>query len=188
MRTIVTFGFVLLAITMPASAGEISSVYTSLDLNKCELMESRPNEGGWAAWDCNGHKGMRVRVARSDERYYVSYGPRAEKQTAADQTLAPFNNIYETLEWRVERKGSEWAPFATILRYAWDSSDGRRGEMLVVAKLGAADACQVAHIAANGNPNANKQARRIADTRARTFNCNETQAMRFEPGGALLPN
>ena len=184
MRTIVTFVFALLAITTPASAEQISSVYTSLDLNKCTLTDSRPNEGSWAAWDCKGHKGMRVRVARSDERYYVSYGTLAEKLTAADQTLAPFNNIYSTLEWRVERKGAEWVPFATILRYAWDDSDGRRGEILVVTKLGATDACQMEYIVANGNPNANKQARQIADTRARAFNCNkETQTMRFRPPG-----
>lgn len=184
MRTIVTFVFALLAITMPASAGEISSVYTSLDLNKCELTDSRPNEGGYAAWDCKGHKGMRVSVVTSDDRYYVSYGALAEKLTAADQTLAPFNTIYSTLEWRVERKGAEWAPFATILRYAWDDSDGRRGEILVVTKLGATDACQMEYIVANGNPNANEQARQIADTRARAFICNkETQTMRFSPPG-----
>lgn len=187
MRTIATFVFALLAAMTPASAGQISSLYTSLDLNKCILTDSNPNES-WAAWDCEGYKGMRVRVAEGDLRYFVSYGPRAEKQTAASQTLAPFNNIHTVLEWRVERKGGEWTPFATILRYFWDSSDGRKGQTLVVTKLGAADACQVAHIVANGNPNANEQARQIADARARGFNCNETQTMRFGPGGELLPN
>lgn len=187
MRIIVTFVFALLAIITPARAGQISSLYTSLDLKNCKLTDSNPNEGGWAVWDCKGHQGMRVRVAEGDLRYFVSYGPGAEKQTAAGQTLAPFNNIHTVLEWRVMRKGGEWAPFATILRYFWDS-DGRKGETLVVTKLGAADACQVAHIVANGNPKANEQAREIADSRARTFNCSETQAMRFGPGGALLPN
>ena len=190
MRAIATlvFGLAAVAVTMPASAGRISSLFTSLDLKNCKLTASNPNEGGSAVWDCKGYKGMRVRVAEGDLRYFVSYGPGAEKQTAAGQTLAPFNNIHKTLEWRVERKGAEWAPFATILRYFWDSSDGSKGQTLVVTRLDAGDACHVAHIVANGNPRANQQAREIADTQARAFNCNATQAMRFGPGGELLPN
>ncbi|GBE43260.1 hypothetical protein BMS3Bbin10_01336 [bacterium BMS3Bbin10] len=180
------FSLAAAAITLPAQAGQISSLYTPLDLGKCQLVESNPDEGGSAVWDCKGYKGMRVRVAEGDLRFFVSFGPNAEKQTAASQTLAPFNTIHKTLEWRVERKGGEWVPFATILRYFWDS-DGRKGQTLVVTKLGADDACQVAHIAASGNPRANRQARRIADRQARGYDCRNTQAMRFGPGGERLP-
>jgi hypothetical protein len=182
------FGLAALVQAAPAHAGQISSLYTSLDLEKkCKLVASNPDEGGWAQWSCTGHKGMHVRVAEGDLRFFVSFGPNAGKQTAAGQTLAPFNNIHKTLEWRVERKGKEWVPFATILRYFWDS-DGRKGETLIVTKLGKDDACHVAHIVANGNPKANEQARKAADMRARTFKCGETQTMRFGPGGELLPN
>ena len=133
-----------------AGAGEISSVYTSLELEKsCALVKTLPNEGGGALWDCKGYNGVRVRVAEGDLRFFVSFGENAGKQTAAGQTLAPFNNIHKTLEWRVERVGKAWVPFATILRYFWDS-DGRRGETLVVTKLGPVDSCHVAHIPANG--------------------------------------
>jgi hypothetical protein len=171
---------------IPASAGEVSSIYTSLDLEKkCILVKSIPNEGGGAIWNCKGHKGLRVRVAEGDLRFFVSFGKNADKQTASRQTLAPFNNIHKTLEWRVERIGTAWVPFATILRYFWDS-DGRRGQTLVVTKLGQNDACHIAHIAANGKENANELARRIADKRARAFDCNNTQTMRFGPGGKLL--
>ena len=183
----VFFGLPALAISYPVSAGEISSVYTSLDLEKsCKLMKTFPNEGGGAIWDCKGHKGMRVRVAEGDLRFFVSFGPNADRQTASGQTLAPFNNIHKTLEWRVERKGKEWEAFATILRYFWDS-DGRKGQTLVITKLEANDACQVAHIVADGNQQANVQARQVADTKAKTFDCKKTQAMRFGPGGELLP-
>ena len=190
MRVIaaVFFGISALAMTHRVSAGEISSLYTSLDLEKkCKLVKTFPNEGGGAIWNCKGHKGIRVRVAEGDLRFFVSYGSHADNQTASQQTLAPFNTIHKTLEWRVERKGRDWTAFATILRYFWDS-DGRKGQTLVVTKLGQNDACHVAHIVANGNPHANEQARQIADTRARSFDCKNTQAMRFGPGGELLPN
>lgn len=165
----------MLAVVMAGygpAAAEISSVYTRLDLDKgCRLVASNPNEGGWAEWSCPGYKGMNVRVAEGDLRYFVSYGPNAGKQRAADQTLGPFNTIHHTLEWRLEKKGAEWVPFATILRYFWDSGDGRKGQTLVVTKLDGDDACQVAHIRADGNPNANAEARHAADTQARTFDC-----------------
>lgn len=182
--------FVILTLftIIPANAGEISSLYTSLDLEKtCKLVKTFPDEGGGAIWDCKGHKGMRVRVATGDLRFFVSFGENADSQTASHQTLAPFNNIHKTLEWRVERRGKEWVPFATILRYFWDS-DGRKGQTLIVTKLGKNDACHVAHIRATRNKHANEQARRLADERARSFDCRKTQTMRFGPGGELLPN
>jgi hypothetical protein len=187
-----TFAAVLLALSAlslacPASAGQISSLYTSLDLDKCKLVASNPDEGGSAEFNCKGLNGMRVRVAEGDLRFFVSYGPNAEKQTAANQTLSPFNTIHKTLEWRVERVGSKWVPFATILRYFWDSGDGRKGQTLVVTKLEGDEACHVAHIKAEGNPGANMQARQAADTRARGFKCGQTETMRFGPAGERLP-
>ena len=183
------FALVMAALTMAsqAHAGQISSRYTSLDLDACKLVASNPDEGGWAEWSCKGHKGMAVRVAEGDLRFFVSFGPNAEKQTAASQTLSSFNTINKTLEWRMERKGSEWVPFATILRYFWDS-DGRKGQTLIVTKLGEKDACHVAHIVANGNRHANEQARMAADTRARDFKCGDTETLRFGPGGERLPD
>jgi hypothetical protein len=179
----------LLAAIAPATAGagQISSLYTSLNLDKCQLVSSNPNEGGSAVWHCKGHEGMRVRVAEGDLRFFVSYGPDAEKQTAAGQTLAPFNTIHHTLEWRVERKGGRWVPFATILRYFWES-DGKKGQTLVVTKVGARDACHVAHIVANGDPKANEMARQAANSRTRAFDCAASQTLRFGPGGERLPD
>lgn len=112
---------ILLILTLPLSGhtafgGQISSRYTSLDLDKCTLVKTFPNEGGGAIWHCKGYKGIRVRVAEGDIRFFISYGPGADEQMAASQTLAPFNTVHTTLEWRVERKNGRWAPFATILR------------------------------------------------------------------------
>ena len=169
-----------------SQAEQVSSLYTSLDLDKCKLVASNANEGGWAEFNCKGLNGMRVRVAEGDLRFFVSYGPNAENQIAASQTLSPFNTIHKTLEWRVERKGAEWVPFATILRYFWDS-DGKKGQTLIVTKLEGNEACQVAHIVADGTPNTNELARAAADTHARSFKCGNTETLRFGPGGQRLP-
>lgn len=167
-----------LMLVLPARAAEISSVYTKLDLDKCKLVASSDKEGSWAEWQCKGHEGMRVRVAEGDLRYFVSYGPNADKQKAASQTLGPFNTIHHTLEWRVEKRNGKWIPYATILRYFW-SSDGRKGQTLVVTKLDGNEACHVAHIRAGANPQANVQARRIADNKARGFDCSNSQPVTY---------
>jgi len=164
----------------PVLAGQISSRYTSLNLDKCRLVKTFPNEGGGAIWHCRGLEGMRVRVAEGDIRFFVSYGSGSDEQTAARQTLAPFNTIHTTLEWRVERQNGRWVPFATILRYFWDS-DGQKGQTLVITRLGQGDACHVAYVKVEGNPGANKQAREIADTRARAFDCAKSRLLRYDP-------
>lgn len=174
-RTIGWF-VVVLAASSPASAGEISSVYTKLDLDKnCRLIASSDKEGGWAEWSCKGHNGINVRVAEGDLRYFVSYGPNANNQVATHQTLGPFNTIHHTLEWRVENMGGAWVPFATILRYFWDRGDGNKGQTLVVTKLDGNEACQIAHIKADGNPKANIEARQAADILSRSFDCKSSQ-------------
>lgn len=172
----------LLAFVPASSAGEISSVYTSLDLEKkCRLVASNSSEGSSAEFACRGYKGMAVRVAEGDLRTFVSFGPNAKNQVAATQTLGPFNTVHHTLEWRLEKRGGKWAPFATILRYFWDSGDGNKGETLVVTKLDGDEACQIAHIRADGNPNANIEARHAADNETRGFNCTTSEIQRHMP-------
>jgi hypothetical protein len=48
------FALVMAALTMAsqAHAGQISSLYTSLNLDTCKLVASNPDEGGWAEWSC----------------------------------------------------------------------------------------------------------------------------------------
>jgi hypothetical protein len=99
---------------------------------------------------------------------FVAFGPDAEKQKAWGQTIPMFNMIGETLEWRLRKEGAGWTPFATILRYRWDS-DLVEGSTLVVTKLGPDETCHMAYVEASGNPKANEQARAIAD--ADDFDC-----------------
>jgi hypothetical protein len=63
-------------------------------------------------------------------------------------------------------------PFAMIVRY-FTQSDGRKGEVLVVSRITAKDACHIAHIDALANADAILIARKIADERARGADCSK---------------
>lgn len=166
-------------LSTPAFAETIRSVYTPLKLKDCENItppETPESYGG--AFRCEGYGGMDVRVAEGDLRMFVSYGPDAALQTAAEQTLPQFNTLGETLEWRL----ADEKPFATILRFRWDSDNGE-GSTLVVTKLGDTDACHVAYVVATGNPNANALARQVADGQARGFDCERDKPRTYGPDG-----
>jgi hypothetical protein len=175
-------GLALLAIvglglaTAPrAAANPVKSLYTTVDLRMCKQVK-RDRDGG--SWRCDGLPGYPVYVAEGDLRHFVSAGADAEKRRAATQTLAPFNSIFErgseraTIEWRFDRRGDRQIPYAIIVRFH-TSSDNRRGDVLVVSKVGASESCHVAYIDALANEDAIALARRIADERARTFDCRQ---------------
>jgi hypothetical protein len=165
-----------------AGAEEISSVYTSLDLKKCKDITPDDVKEYGTIWRCKGQDGIDVRVAEGDLRMFVSYGPKAETQTAASETLPQFNSIGETLEWRMMKEGGRWKPFATILRFHWDSDNGE-GSTLVVTKLGKDDACHMAYVVATGNPSANALARQVADSQANGFVCERDRARTYAADG-----
>ena len=83
------------------------------------------------------------------------------------------------------KEGDRFRPFATILRYKWDSDNGE-GSTLVVTKLGRDDSCHVAYVDATGNPKANEQARAIADREVVKFVCKQDTANTTSRTVALL--
>jgi len=170
--------FSLAPLVSGASAEAISSAYTPLKLKLCQDVTPPEAREYGGVFECEGYGGTIVRVAEGDLRMFVSYGPDAANQTAAQETLPQFNTIGETLEWRL----AGGKPFATILRFHWDSDNGE-GSTLVVTKLGRGDSCHVAYIVATGNPNANVLAREVADGQARGFNCKRDRARTYGTDG-----
>ena len=166
-----------------ALAEEISSAYTSLELSKCADVTPEDAKEYGTVWRCKGYEGIDVRVAEGDLRIYVSYGPKAETQAAAYETLPQFNTIADKLEWRVVKEGERWKPFATILRFDWDVDD-KKGTTLVITTLGRDDACHLAYVDATGNPKANDQARAIADRDARSFACKGSSPKHYAADGS----
>jgi hypothetical protein len=159
----------------PATSNPVKSLYTTVDLKVCKRIK-RHRDGG--AWLCEGLPGYPVFVAEGDLRQFVSAGTDADKRRAATQTLGAFNSIFErgsdraTIEWRFVRRGERQIPYAIIVRFH-TSADGRRGDVLVVSKVGASDTCHVAYVDALANDDAIALARRLADEKARTFDCSQ---------------
>lgn len=169
--------FTLVVSCASALAADVSSVYTTLDLDQCRQEAVPPTESvepvDGAIWWCDGYGGVPVRVAEGDLRFLISYGANAAAERAAGQTLPQFNTINQTLEWRLDRTGR---PFATILRFFTDNGLGdgsAKGQVLVVTKLGGpGQVCHVGYVDALATPNANAVAREIAD-RAPDFVCGQ---------------
>ena len=179
VRWLPALAFVFVSPFSQAAAETIQSAYTSLKLEGCENITPPEAAEHGGVFQCAGLDGMDVRVAEGDLRMFVSYGPNAATQTAAAQTLPAFNTTGETLEWRL----ANGEPFATIVRFHWDS-DGAKGSTLVVTTLGESDACHVAYVMATGNANA--LARAVADGQARGFDCARDRPRTYGPDGKQI--
>ena len=156
----------------PAWAVPVKSRLTTIELKWC-TQTKKHKDGG--AWRCAGLPGFPVYLAEGDLRHMLSFGPGPEKRRAAQQTLAPFNSIFDsraraTVEWRFERKGGRDVPYATIVRYH-TARDGERGEVLVVSRIGGTETCHAAYIDALANAEAMALARSFADVEARKLDC-----------------
>lgn len=167
----------LAGLCQAAMAGEISSAYTDIDLEKgCSVFSASEEEGPFANLVCNGWQGYPVLIFSGDLRESVFYGflPDADLPW---ESFSAFNSTGSRIEWRIEKDGSRSVPFATIHRWSVNADPedpDRQTEVLVVEKVGQVDkrdGCAVGLVLATGNPQANEAARQIADERARDFDC-----------------
>lgn len=149
------------------------SRFTTIDLKTCQVTK-RHRDGN--TWVCNGLRSYPVLYAEGDLRAFFSFGAEPAKRQAAQQTLAPFNTIFEkpgrraTVEWRFRRIGGADVPYAAIMR-VFTSRDGARGEVLVVTKVSPTEACHMAYIDAKATPEAIALARSAADEMAAGWPC-----------------
>jgi len=161
----------------PVAANPPKSLYTTIDLGACKVVHGH-RDGN--TWSCIGLPGYPVIYGEGDLRAFVSVGtyPSKQKRKAQEQTLGPFNTIFQgksrraTLEWRVHSDGKKMIPHATILRYYTRNETGR-GEMLVILHVGEHETCQAGIIDALAEPEAMALARQVADGAARTFSCKD---------------
>ena len=165
------------------SGDTVERVYTPLDLKKCKHRPGKEVED-YGSWRCSGHEGIAIHVTGGDQRIYISYGPNAANEPAAQQTLAAFNSEGKTIEWRIERlpSGKPHA-FATVLRWNVTTLDPDNdlkqvaGQVLVVTRLPPGGVCHVGYVDGRANPNANELAAEIADKHARAFKCGKDKPM-----------
>lgn len=175
----ISLSILLLFMATIMSYGQaITSSYTKINLDECTLLDTSDMGASWA---CPGYKGYPLYVAEGDLRFFVSYGFGALDEMAASQTLPAFNNINDTLEWRLTQINGNFTPFATILRFITEYGEMSelRGNILVVTKLEQGNTCHIAYIDAQIVPNANELAREIADNYAQNFDCQNDEIYRI---------
>ncbi|WP_196260249.1 hypothetical protein [Pelagibacterium limicola] len=161
----------LLLMAAPVAAQDWRSAYTDLDFAQCTIISTYEIGADFA---CPGHRGYPVLVAESDLRMAVSYGFGARDERAFGQTFAPFNNTGPRIEWLLaDHPERGEIPVGTILRFfiaAPDYEDPDR-QVLVVTKIEPGNTCQVAHVDALANRDANQMARDAARRLIPGFDC-----------------
>ena len=168
----------LAGLCQAARAGDISSVYTDLDWKKdcVTYARSGQGDGDWSDVACSGYRGYPVLIAYDDNRESLFYGFPPGDMTSVWESFSGFNSAGPKVEWRVETTGDSAVPFAAIHRRSVSDAENsdKKTEILIVAKVGqmdARDGCTIGLVLATGNPDANDQARKLADEKARTFAC-----------------
>jgi hypothetical protein len=162
---------VLLWCSAAAAVQQVRSLYTAVDLSLCAAVPGRD-----AGRLCKGLPGYPVYVEEGQEGAFLSVGPDADKRRAAQQTLKPFNSLFDsrgqrtTVEWRFVIRDAQPVPYATIVRYFTRGTAGT-GEVLVVMRVTDRETCHAAYVDAAGNPDAIVLARKLADTIARSEDC-----------------
>ncbi|TGQ50113.1 hypothetical protein EN836_30585 [Mesorhizobium sp. M1C.F.Ca.ET.193.01.1.1] len=168
----------LVALCSAAHAGDISSAYTDLDWKKdcVTYAQAEEGDGDWASLACSGYRGYPVLVGYDDARESVYYGFPSDDMTAVWESFSAFNSSGAKVEWRIETKGDVAIPFAAIHRRSVSNpeNENKPTEVLVVAKVAQPEkheGCTIGLVLATGNAQANDQARKLADEKAKGFAC-----------------
>lgn len=182
MRILLLASCTLVALVLPVQAGDVTSVYTTLDLKKsCKVLEES-EEGGSVTMLCEGYQDYPVHFAEGDLRHSVQFGHMDPEADRIWQSFAQWNRVSTTVEWRQKDE----FPVAAILRWfientndAGSADPARVGQVLVVSRVGQESdkrACVVGYVDALANTNANVLAREVADSLAPDFVCGSDKA------------
>ena len=75
----------------------ITSAYTALDLKRCTILSSNPDEAGSMEWRCPGYGGIPLLVAEGDLRFDIDAGI----SNGDFETPSPFSTPGPRVEWRL---------------------------------------------------------------------------------------
>ena len=170
-----------MAAASPASAQQNTSQSTSVALKNCLKFKSIIVHGGefGAEYDCPGIPGYRVYRLEYDGRTTIGIGFNrfhASRARAAQQMFAPFSEVHDKMEWRIDPKTKK--PFAAILR--WTISDysefgknepPKMHDFLIVIRTPPGLSCHAAYVDIGANPDANELALKAADEFAKNVKC-----------------
>ena len=171
IRTALTGIAALLALglPLPAAAEGPDSVYTRHAYGDCPVVQE--HETG-RTHRCAGHRGIPVSYEADEHAVLVGIGT-AGRIASTPFLVRRFAEAGETVEWRGLRSAGGVDPYAAILRFRvtdGPSISAKRHDVLVVYRLDPVRSCIAAVLDGRG-PDANAEARRIADGAARRFRC-----------------
>ncbi|MGQ0660758.1 hypothetical protein [Sphingosinicella sp.] len=155
-----------LGIAAPAAAQRATSIYSSLNLDRCQMLE-HIEEGASARWRCAGPHGVPLFVNTGDDRYDVDAGVDNGVWESLDALNGPGPNV----EWRL--RGGR--PMAIIYRLIPVPELGEPPALIVeTIGRGGRLGCEIARVNAQ-RADANARARAEADLRAAHFRCGRDQ-------------
>ena len=170
-RTIILFVLTVGLLTLESAAAQTrQSVYTNLDDKHCRTLKSDVSEAGEYLGRCTGTAGYTLLVAEGDLRQNITVvTPQKVKHSLElwSTVSSAFSSLGPKAEWRVVKQKNKTTPVALIVRYN-ASEDSEHPEKttsyLVVTKITSKEVCVTDRI--RPGPNANEEARRLADEAA----------------------
>ena len=155
MRTaLLAFAISTIAAPSASQPARITSAYTTIDLDKCALLDREPIPAS-NRWRCKGYAEIPLFVQDGDDRYDVDAG----REDKDELFSASFDYPGKTVEWRLNRG----KPFAIIYRLDSANPEAPKWSRLMVETIGrGSPGCRVASIDARSRA-ANEQARKAAD-------------------------
>lgn len=152
-----------------ADAAKINSVYTSLGVTDCKIIEENAKES-WSKSACPGTSGYTLTLVEGDLRQSLDIVDPKGKTHPLELTSTVsggFSALGAKAEWRVQKQAGKTVPIAMIVRFNV-SEDPEHSEKitsyLVVNKITPNQACVTDVV--KPSKTANQQARDLADTAA----------------------
>jgi hypothetical protein len=161
---------IIMAFAFTAYAQGVQSIYTDLRGKGCSTLERDDEAAGYLLEECQGVAGYKIHLASGDDRSNIEVvGPDGSKHDLNFGQIGGggFSSVGQKAEWRVKREGGKTVPIALIVRFdvTTDSSRPERTtSYLVVSKITPREVCRIGRV--DPGPNANQEARRMADASA----------------------
>jgi hypothetical protein len=165
----------LLSLLLVASPAEVAfaadavSVYTHHDYNKCRLVRK---DAATQSRRCKGIAGIPINYSNGEDDSVIDFGRDGLVGEASWGDEFAFAG--KTIEWRGFRKNGRLEPYAAIVRFDVGRSIGGpfRPRLEIFRLEGDRRSCLAASVDGR-KPDANRQARKIADDFVATFDCDK---------------
>lgn len=161
----------VLVSAVTASAQGVQSIYTNVNGKRCVTVEEDAEAAGYMVQRCPGVAGYKLRIDSQDLRQGIAIiKPDRSEHELNFGTIGggAFSFLGNKAEWRVKRQRGRIVPIALIVRFsvAQQMDDGTSKDIphLTVTKITPQKICLVQTVPPG--PNANAEARKLADSSA----------------------